>query len=403
MLVARSLGKADFGSFGLISGAMATFQALSSLGLGISVTKFVAEYRVRAPERAGQFVAVSVVLSVVAGGVLAITVFSCADWIASGALHAAELAPHVRVSSLALPFAALWGVQAGTLVGFGAFRLLALVSLVAGVLTALCTVLGSAWGGLPYAVWGAVIGTATAGILAHVALWREARATSLDVSTLRWELASDMIRFALPAFLAGIVATPATWGCAALLNQLPQGASELGAFNAANQWFGALLLVPGLVSQVALPSLTRHIAAGSTTAARAILARSVIANAIVGVTLAAVLALFARPLLGLYGADFGNGALTLAFSVFAAALVGVQSPVAQVLAAADRMWANFALNMVWAGIMVALSLEFVAWGANGIAFARLVAYAAHTVLLFAVVRRVLSGPPVSERSLGETT
>src|ERR1700730_5052198 len=59
VLLARLLGRHDYGELGMIYSSIELFSVLGGFGLGLTATKYVAEYKQRDPERAGRILAVS--------------------------------------------------------------------------------------------------------------------------------------------------------------------------------------------------------------------------------------------------------------------------------------------------------------------------------------------------------
>ena len=55
IIAAHILGKSDFGRLGIINNTAGMFGVLAGFGLGLAATKFIAQYRITDPERAGRF------------------------------------------------------------------------------------------------------------------------------------------------------------------------------------------------------------------------------------------------------------------------------------------------------------------------------------------------------------
>jgi O-antigen/teichoic acid export membrane protein len=148
-------------------------------------------------------------------------------------------------------------------------------------------------------------------------------------------------------------------------------------------------MVPALVAQVILPAFARAVGTGDRVGVRTLLVRSVSANAALGLGIAAALSAAGPILLRLYGADFGGSASTFAAVVFTAALVAIQTPIAQVLAATDNMWWSVVMNLGWAIVTLVLTAVLVDGGSLGVALARLLAYVVHSVWLAVFARRLV--------------
>ena len=198
-------------------------------------------------------------------------------------------------------------------------------------------------------------------------------------------------RFALPTLLSSLLLSPVTWLTNVLLASQPGGYRELGIFGAAFQWRQALLFLPSQFSQITIPRLTSLHVSGDGSSFRHLLRWTVVGTALLAIGFGVPVALFARPIMGLYGEEFSGGALVLVALVFATALNLVSNVVGQALVAAGRMWLGFALNLVWAAALVLLALLLLPRsGSSGLAFAYCGAYAVHLALSTIVARRISS-------------
>jgi O-antigen/teichoic acid export membrane protein len=81
----------------------------------------------------------------------------------------------------------------------------------------------------------------------------------------------------------------------------------------------------------------------------------------------------------MYGADYGHSWLTLVAAVWTAAIMGIITPVGDVMAASGRMWLGLITNAAWAAVFIVSTLFLVHWGSLGLASSRLIAYTAHAV------------------------
>jgi O-antigen/teichoic acid export membrane protein len=254
VLVARMLGKTVFGELGMIRSTVAMFGVFAGFGLGLTATKHVAEFRQSDPDKAGRIIALSNLFAIVSGGLMALGLFIFAPWLAEHTINAPHLAGVLRIGALMLFINALNGAQIGAMAGFEAFKAIARVNLFVGLISFPILVCGAYFGGLIGAVWALSINFGVNWLLNHLALNKEARRYRVPFTfrNCRREI-SVLWKFSLPAALCGSMVGPVNWACSALLVNQPAGYSEMGIFTAANQWRMAILFIPSLVVQVALP------------------------------------------------------------------------------------------------------------------------------------------------------
>jgi O-antigen/teichoic acid export membrane protein len=384
ILVARALGSHGFGSFGVIQNTIGMFGILAGFGLGLTCTKYVAEFRLKDPGLAGRILAVSSLTAALLGGAATIGLWLMAPRLAAGPLANPELVGPLRISAILLLLGAHNGQQNGALTGLEAFRTMTRINVVTGVLT-IPLMAGGAWlGGITGGVWGLVAVQFATWTMTKLTLAGELKRVGLRfVWHGCWQERSILWKFSLPAFLAGAVVVPANWLCMTFLVSTTGGYAQIGIFNAANQWFTLLMFIPQVIGQSSLPILAERLNAKDYRQTNTILRASMVANAAILLPLAVLGALASPWLLDLYGQEFGGGQLTLVLCLVTAVLLGVQFPVGQILIAADRLWLGLIMNLGWAGIFIGGSWLLADGGALGLASSRLIAYVFHAVWTFA--------------------
>lgn len=170
IVVVRLLGKVHFGEFGIIGNTAAMFSVFATLGLALTSTKHVAEFRKTDPAKAGRIVAL---LSLVATGtallMAAILIFA-APWLARSTLSAPHLANLLRISAAIIFFSSINGVQMGALAGFEAFRTIAQINSLNTAFSLPLFAGGAYFFGLPGAVLGMVISLCVICIISSIEL-----------------------------------------------------------------------------------------------------------------------------------------------------------------------------------------------------------------------------------------
>ena len=392
IVVARVLGKAGFGELGIIYSTIMMFQVFAGLSMGSTATKYVAEFRSTNPEKARRILGMAWVVSVVAGAIFAALFFLLAPWLASHTLAAPHLAGPLQIASAIVFISAVNGAQCGVLAGLESFKAIAGVNLVVGILNLPLMVAGVLWAGLDGAVWALVVCQAASWVLYHWAIGREARrfGLTLDLVGCLQEL-PVLWKFSLPAVLAGVMVVPVNWVCNALLVNRENGYAEMGVLNAANQWYNALLFVPGILAAPILPVLSERFGAGAKQQSQKVLLLAMAGNAAIVLPFAVVGSLASPLIMELYGESFVGGWPVLAVALATAALLSVQFPVGQLITASGRMWIGFLTNLLWAGVILVTTLILVRFGAMGVAWARLVAYACHAIWTLGAAYIILGG------------
>lgn len=381
--VARLFGKTGYGELGMIQSTVGMFGVFAGFGLGLTATKHVAELRTSDPARAGRILSLSSVVAVVSGGLMALGLLAFAPWLATHTINAPHLANALRIGSVILFISALNGAQTGALSGFEAFKTIAQVNIIVGLLSFPVLIAGAYWGGLTGAVWALAVNLGFNWLFNHLALRKEAlryRVPLLLKGCMKeW---SVLWKFSLPAVLAGSMVGPVNWACSALLVTQPGGYGEMGIYSVANQWFNLLLFLPSTLDAVVLPVLSNQLGLNNAEKSKKVLQVSIKANLLIVVPIA-ILASIASPfIMSLYGATFANGWPTLVIVLVTGALVALNDPLGQILAASNRMWVGFAMNTGWALAFIGSTFLLKQHGSLGLASARAIAYGVHTVWVF---------------------
>ena len=292
VITARLLGREQFGGYGIIQNTVGMFGVFAGMALGLTATKYVAEWRLTDPDRTGRIIALSTAVALGTASTATFVLFVVAPWLAASTLNAPHLYLELRIAAGALFLNALNGAQTGVLAGFEAFRAIARVNLIRGVLAFPLAVAGVLLWGLPGAVWALVASAALGWILNHFAIQAECRQNRVPVRWERfWSERVILWRFSLPAFLGGAMASPAMWAASAVLANQPRGYAEMGIFSAANQWRTAVLFLPSLLSQPLLSMLSNVAGLGNFASFRKLLRANLLLTFALSATIAAPIVL----------------------------------------------------------------------------------------------------------------
>jgi O-antigen/teichoic acid export membrane protein len=381
VVVARLLGKEGFGQYGIIQSTAGMFETFAGFGLGLTATKFVAQWRYSDPARAGRILGLSTVAVLTSGTILAAGLLVGAPWLASRTLAAPQLAGGLRIGALLILLTSFTGAQTGALVGLEAFKVTAKINLYAGLASVPLVVLGVVLLGLDGALWGLTGSAGVNWLLNHFALRRETAKAGIHL-TFRGCLQEMPVLwgFSLPSVMSGMLASPVNWVCSALLVNQPNGYAEMGIASAANQWFYALLFVPRVLARCSIPVLAERLGTNDKAACRKVVGCCAGLNAAAVVPLVLLGCLFGRRyMMSIYGAGFSEHSTVLIVAMMTAGVLAVQMPMGQMTAASGRMWTEMCMNLGWSLVFCGGTWLSLSYGAMGLMSARLVAYVLHTV------------------------
>jgi len=395
VIAARFLGGDRFGRYGIIQSTVGMLGVFAGLGLGLTATKYVAEFRVVDPQRAGRIIGLGRSVAVLSGGLLALALLASAPLLASRTLNAPGLAAELRIASVLLFCNALNGAQIGALSGFEAFRSIARVNLTQGLTAIPVTVIFVFLWGLPGAVWALAVTAAVACTISQIALRGQCKAFGIQSHlSFGWSERRVLWTFSTPAFLSGALVGPATWAASTMLVNEPRGFVAMGIFSAASQWRNAIGFIPYVLAQFALPLLSNLNGEGDTVQYGKALRWNLILTAVASAGVALPVVLGAPYIMRLYGRSFEQGWLVLVLSAATAVMRCINGVVGTAILSAGSVWVGFAFNAMWAAVFLAGAYWLVpAHLALGLAGAMLSAYIAHTVWQALYLRRRLASPP----------
>ncbi|MGC4121310.1 MAG: oligosaccharide flippase family protein [Myxococcales bacterium] len=400
---ARLMGQAGFGELGMVLSTVNTLGAFSVLGLGLTATRFVAEYRESDPARVARILKMSSVASLVSGGVMSLALVALAPWLSARILSAPSLSAPLALGATMVLFNAVLSFQTGALSGFEAFRALARAGGVSGLLAFPLTLLGAWKGG----VHGAVAGNAASllvNVLLNHRLLREQRTQAgLDGQDSGWRREAPVFwSFSLPAFLASFTVAPALWACNALLASRPQGYPQLGLYTAADRWRVALLFVPATVFRFVLPMLSNLEGRSDAAGFRRVNRANLLLNLGLVALPAVALSLLSKTIMSGYGPGFKAGWPILAVLALGTLPEALNTILGYPLIIARRMWTRFSFDVLLALVMATVgALLIPRWGATGLAVAYVSAFSSASLALYLFTRwtkpLAAAAPPPDQR------
>lgn len=388
VIIARILTQTEYGELGIIRSTINMFTVFAGFGLGLTATKYVAQFRDTNKLKAGKIIALSSIFAFIIGLIIALIIVFNAEFIALYSLNASHLQWELKIGAVILFFSSLNGVQTGILAGFEAFKTIAKINLIAGILS-FPTLIGFSyfWG-----VTGAVIGFGSNFLLLYILNFLSVRkiATKENVPIKffnSWEEWRVLYKFSLPAVLSGLLVSPTLWFCSTMLIKQPSGYEELAIFEAANQWKNTILFIPAAIAPIVLPLIANT----SKSQFKRVINLNIKINVIISLPVAIILSLLSSKIMMAYGMEYEKGQPVLIILSVSTILISINNVIGQAIAGKGKMWIGFFLNMIWSISILSATYMFLDnnLGGKGLALSILISYFIHTILQFTVAKKLL--------------
>ncbi len=392
VLLARLLGKAVFGQYGIIQNTVVTFSNIAALGLGVTATRYLARFRDTDPTRAARIAGLCAATATLTGGFFCATLLLCAPLLAQRFFLAPELAPALRAAAAFVFFNTLTAYQVGAFAGLEDFRGLARVSAAQAALwLVLAAVLTHLW-----SLFGATLSLGLAAfsqfVLSRVMLLREMHRRKISFTyrgALReWRI---LVSFSLPAAASSLIGALAIWFANTNLVRQTNGFSHMAIVGVGNTLRTLILFAPTLVNRAVAPFLTSMDAEGVDY--RPLFRLNLRVLGLAAAAIAAVISLGVAPILSLYGPAFASGRAVVIVFVWSGVLEVLAVASYQKLFVHGRMWWQLAINVLWGAVLLAIAAPVAhSWGAMGLGIGYLAAWAV-AYAAYALCGRRLDAPP----------
>jgi O-antigen/teichoic acid export membrane protein len=390
VLVARILGKDAFGEFTIVTGLILTLGTFAGLGLGMTATKYVAEFRQSDLLRAGRIASSLLTLGWVSGFLATVVLFFSSQWVAGNILLSTSLTLPLVLCSPLVALNTVGGIQTALLQGMEKFKASAVVSIVrTGAVALVVVTAGSIWG-LTGVLTATVFGTALTILLYAGLLRKECLASGIRLKQIApfWEERSILINYSLPALLATVVVGPANWAAAMLVARQPGGYAEVGLMAAANQWRQAAILIPQMLTSVLMPLLSAQSAEDTKKVSfTQLLEQSQWISTLVVFPAATITMFGADWVTALYGSGYEGAADLIVITSGTSMIIGMGTSFGAAIQARAMMWLGLAINVCYGVLLIGGTYFFAnAYQAKALAWATFASYVLTSLWGFIAMR-----------------
>ena len=383
IFVARIIGQNAYGQVGIIRSTIVMFLAFSSAGMGLTASRYIAVYRNANPQKARQIYLASNKIALFSGLIIAILVFIFSPQITHYFFGNTSLTISLRISSLAIFLITMSSAQNGVLNGFEDFKSIGIISIIHGVIQLILLVIGAKYCGINGVIWALALSAGCLYLLNRVAIKKQFTKTErLPVKKIfDKNIAAIFLKFSLPAILSGLVTIPILWWSKTQLIQ-QTNFTEMAIYDVAEQWYNILIFIPAALGGIILPILSNTLVEGTKAQYNKLIKINLAVNAGITLLFAIIITPLSSFIIKFYGEEFTKNYLPLQIMLFTAVFYATNNVLGQVIASKGKMWAGFAINVLWAVWLFLFSILFInklSLGAEGLAYAMLASYVLHSI------------------------
>lgn len=338
IFIARLLGSGSFGELSIIKTTLSVFSLFATFGLGVTVTKFVAENRIKNREEIRTTILAANVITAFTGTILGLLLIGFASIISVNILHSENLTIPLMISGIFLFFNALTVCQVGIISGLGAFRELAKINFIVGVITLPVLIGFTYFFGLNGTLIGLTINLIITwylnkflikGNINHeISGTENSHSENRLIDQLRSHKGlkkkiANLLKFSYPLAIKEIIYSLSNWLCFYLL-LTKTNYEQVGIFNSANQLSQLILFLPASMSTVFLSLLSNRVSEKADY--NYLIKKNILITILVTVGIGVGMSLFSGVIYKFYGDSFIGGEPILYVLVAAAvpmSLVGI--------------------------------------------------------------------------------
>ncbi len=385
---AHILSQKQYGEFGMVRSTINLFVIFGTAGLGMTATKYIAEFKNTERARAGSIYCITNSFAFVAGLITTVLILILSNYLASVTLNAPHLVNSIRAGALLLFVTVLNGAQNGVLLGFEDFKARAINTLLGSIAESVFMLLGAYLYGVLGAVLGYGMGYLVLFFCNYIAIRCDLKKYGITKSYLRI-MRNDLhllYKFSIPAALASLLVGPSYWVVRTILVR-SNGFSELAIYEAADYWNTIILFIPAAVSQIVLPILS-SIPNSDRNRFWRILKFNLFLNTGIAFLLLLIVSLLSPWLMASYGDGYRDHYFVLIILTFSTMFSVASSVVGSAIVSKGKMWIGFLFNSVWALLFILLSWLFISRGLGSISisYALFLSYLIHTIYQFVYLK-----------------
>lgn len=392
IVMARSLGRDEYGLIALTMGIAGILEILGDMGMNTGAARYIPFHQARKEwDAVRRIVSINVASKAATAVLLGALIYLLAGLLAG--FFGKPIDPLLRIAALVLAMNVVGGAAQGLLRGLQRLGAMSVANAVRDLVwlgTSMALVLGGGLG-VEGAVWGYVAGAVAWAVVNIAAMARGVRADVPERGPLaeRYQgaMAMTLLTFGVPVMLTNLIMMVIEWTSTFVIGY-DLAVKDLSAFNVAYGMVSMPLVLTQAIGWAMLPAMSHAYGQGRSDILRGIWQGSVKLVDIVLFPIAALLMAMSAPGIGLlYGSEYSAAAVPLTIMALMLFFKPVGVICLQMLAAMAMQLHILRAIVVSLAINVAMNLALVPlWGVEGAAVAATTTFVVNSVLLYSVAR-----------------
>lgn len=252
IIIARLLGKDLYGEYGMVKTTMFHIASFSTLGLGFTSTKYIADAISNSPYSLRGIIKTSLETTFCFSLFLCLLLFVFAEELA-GYINEPQAASSFRALGVIIVLRAINTISTGILAGYKAFKTVGINSVVSGGVLLVFSIILTYTYGLVGSFIALSLSQLVNALLNFIAVVNRYKlAISGEYNSVE---SKGMLLFTIPIAIQEFSYMLATWGGTMILTKYAS-LGEVGLWSAASQWYTIILFVPNLLLNVILSYLS---------------------------------------------------------------------------------------------------------------------------------------------------
>ena len=376
IVVARILGAGKYGEFGLIRNTIFMFTVFAGFGLNVTAVKYIAQYT-EEHIKALKLVKLILYTSSFMGGIFFIVVLFFSGYLANRTVNAPWLENDIRIASFMLVTFSLNSAQLGILGGMKKFKEIAKIEIYSAIVSVPLFFLFTYLLGVRGAVISYLLYSLLLCVFSRAAINKEMELKKIYLKDAFSER-SILLKFSLPAMLAGVCVLPVKWYSEVMLIN-SCGFREMGLFS-------AVLLVALVVQSVANTMNTPLLSYLSSDKDNKYENVNLYINWIIGLIICIPLIILYEIPEYFFGKDFSGDRFnkTLIIVLLYTIVTMYRQGLSRIFQVHEMQWLGLLSNLVWGCILLASFYYLKKYGSVGLSLSYLIAYVLITLVMYPV-------------------